>query len=160
MTDEGLKDVYKGFNLSGDELVARLRAFRRHGVHVLGSFIFGLPSDREDTFDATVTLAEEADLTFAQFVLLTPFPGTLDFEKWAAEPRTRRDDGRRRADHAALADSRSTAAEAVHRSIRRCRSRRSASRTQGAWDEFYSWRRVWKRVARRRIDAGRASRSC
>ena len=26
---DGLKDVYKGFNLSGDELVARLRAFRR-----------------------------------------------------------------------------------------------------------------------------------
>ena len=46
VTDAGLKDVYKGFNLSGDALVARLRAFRKHGVHVLGSFIFGLPSDR------------------------------------------------------------------------------------------------------------------
>ena len=45
VTAEGLKDVYKGFNLAGDALVARLRAFRRHGVHVLGSFIFGLPSD-------------------------------------------------------------------------------------------------------------------
>ena len=76
MTAAGLKDVYKGFNLRGDELVARLRAFRPHGVHVLGSFIFGLPSDRKDTFDATVALAEKADLTFAQFVLLTPFPGT------------------------------------------------------------------------------------
>jgi radical SAM superfamily enzyme YgiQ (UPF0313 family) len=41
VTKEGLKDVYKGFNLVGDELVARLRTFRRHGVHVLGSFIFG-----------------------------------------------------------------------------------------------------------------------
>ena len=85
MTDAGLKDVYKGFNLAGDELVARLRAFRRHGVHVLGSFIFGLPSDDKATFDATVDLADRADLTFAQFVLLTPFPGTIDFEKWARE---------------------------------------------------------------------------
>jgi len=59
--------VYKGFNLAGDALVARLKAFRKHGVHVLGSFIFGLPSDRQDTFDATVALAEQADLTFAQF---------------------------------------------------------------------------------------------
>ncbi len=49
VTPEGLKDVYKGFNLAGDELVERLRTFRRHGVHVLGSFIFGLPSDREQT---------------------------------------------------------------------------------------------------------------
>src|SRR5256885_9671298 len=46
--------------------------------HVLGSFIFGLPSDDPGTFDATVALAERANLTFAQFVLLTPFPGTVD----------------------------------------------------------------------------------
>src|SRR3990172_6503612 len=74
ITPEGLKDVYKGFNLAGDELIARLREFRRHDIPDLGSFIFGLPSDGTDTFDATVKLAEEADLTFAQFVLLTPFP--------------------------------------------------------------------------------------
>src|SRR6266702_2365862 len=37
VTAEGLKDVYKGFNLAGDALVTRLRAFRRNGVHVLGS---------------------------------------------------------------------------------------------------------------------------
>src|SRR5215469_7077998 len=54
VTRDGLKDVYKGFNLAGDELVTRLRAFRRHDIHVLGSFIFGLPSDTKDTFSATV----------------------------------------------------------------------------------------------------------
>jgi hypothetical protein len=37
-----------------------------------GSFIFGLPSDRWD-FEATVSLAERAGVTFAQFVMLTPF---------------------------------------------------------------------------------------
>ena len=46
VTPEGLKDVYKDFNLRGEALVERLQAFREHGVHVLGSFIFGLPSDR------------------------------------------------------------------------------------------------------------------
>jgi radical SAM superfamily enzyme YgiQ (UPF0313 family) len=60
VTAEELKDVYKDFNLSGDALVARLRTFTQHGVHVLGSFIFGLPSDRSDTSDATVALANEA----------------------------------------------------------------------------------------------------
>jgi hypothetical protein len=54
-------------------------------VHVLGSFIFGLPSDRSDTFDATLALAKQAHVTFAQFVLLTPCPATLDFEIWAAD---------------------------------------------------------------------------
>jgi radical SAM superfamily enzyme YgiQ (UPF0313 family) len=46
VTPEGLKDVYKSFNDAGEALVLRLRKFRDHGVHVLGSFIFGLPSDR------------------------------------------------------------------------------------------------------------------
>ena len=85
VTPEGLKDVYKDFNLAGEELVERLRLFKQHGVHVLGSFIFGLPSDRPSTFAATAELAKRADITFAQFVTLTPFPGTLDFEKWERE---------------------------------------------------------------------------
>src|SRR4029079_1571066 len=50
VTPEGLKDVYKGFNDVGEALIARLRTFREHGVHVLGSFIFGLPSDRPPHF--------------------------------------------------------------------------------------------------------------
>jgi radical SAM superfamily enzyme YgiQ (UPF0313 family) len=79
VTPEGLKDVYKEFNDSGEALVTRLRTFRDHGVHVLGSFIFGLPSDRASTFEATADIADRAGLTFAQFVMLTPFPGTVGF---------------------------------------------------------------------------------
>ena len=56
--------------------------FRNHGVHVLGSFIFGLPSDRPATFEATADVAARAGVTFAQFVMLTPYPGTVDFEAW------------------------------------------------------------------------------
>ena len=57
-------------------------------MHVLGSFIFGLPSDTPATFDATAALAQKADITFAQFVMLTPFPGTVDFERWEREMAT------------------------------------------------------------------------
>jgi len=62
VTPEGLKDVYKSFNDVGEALIARLRTFRAHGVHVLGSFIFGLPSDRPSTFGATVDVANRAEL--------------------------------------------------------------------------------------------------
>jgi radical SAM superfamily enzyme YgiQ (UPF0313 family) len=82
VTSQGLKDVYKDFNCAGDSLVERLRTFRRHNVHVLGSFIFGLPSDRPETFEATAAVAQSAEIAFAQFVILTPFPGTVDFAKW------------------------------------------------------------------------------
>lgn len=82
VTPEGLKDVFKDFNLAGKDLVERLRTFRRHGVYVLGSFIFGLPSDRSETFAATARAAQQADIAFAQFVALTPYPGTVDFMRW------------------------------------------------------------------------------
>jgi len=144
VTRDGLKDVYKGFNLAGDELVARLRMFRHHGIHVLGSFIFGLPSDTAGTFDATVALAEQADLTFAQFVLLTPFPGTVDFEKWAAEEQRRGTsvDGVPITQHWLIPEERRPKLFSAHpiMSLEQIRNG-----TQHAWDRFYSWRNIWGR---------------
>jgi radical SAM superfamily enzyme YgiQ (UPF0313 family) len=144
VTRDGLKDVYKGFNLAGDELVARLRVFRRHGIHVLGSFIFGLPSDTAETFDATVALAEQADLTFAQFVLLTPFPGTVDFEKWAAEENRRGTtvDGVPITRHWLIPEGRRPRLYAAHPTMSLEEIRVG---TQHAWDRFYSWTQVWER---------------
>jgi hypothetical protein len=144
VTKEGLKDVYKGFNLAGDELIARLRTFRRHGVHVLGSFIFGLPSDRAETFDATVALAEEAGLTFAQFVLLTPFPGTIDFEKWAADEQRRATvvDGVPITRHWLIPEGRRPKLYTPHPTMSLEQVRVG---TQAAWDRFYAWSAVWKR---------------
>ena len=71
----------------------------------LGSFIFGLPTDRPATFDATVEMAMKAGVTFAQFVMMTPFPGTVDFGRWEKEQSVNPDHGGRRADHALLDDS-------------------------------------------------------
>ena len=144
VTQDGLKDVYKGFNLAGDDLVARLRAFRRHGIHVLGSFIFGLNSDTKDTFDATVDLAERADLTFAQFVLLTPFPGTVDFDKWASEENRRgtRVDGVPITQHWLIPEDQRPRLYAAHPTMSLEEIRVG---TQRAWDRFYSWRQVWMR---------------
>jgi len=143
VTAEGLKDVYKGFNLSGDELATRLRTFREHGVHVLGSFIFGLPSDRQDTFDATLALADRADLTFAQFVLLTPFPGTIDFEKWAkAQTAPAEVDGVPVTTHWLIEEHRRPKIFAPHPTMT---AEEIRVRTQGVWDQFYSWPRVWQR---------------
>ena len=115
VTAEGLKDVYKGFNLSGDELVERLRAFRRHGVHVLG-LVHLRPAERSRATRSTPpsALAKKADLTFAQFVLLTPFPGTLDFEKWAASPEQQGVQVDGDSGHAALADPARAPAQALH----------------------------------------------
>ena len=145
VTPEGLKDVHKGFNEAGEELVDRLRAFKHHGVHVLGSFIFGLPSDREATFDATVNVAQRAGVTFAQFVMLTPFPGTTDFAAWEKEmasnpvtvagtPITR---------HWLIPDGMRPKVYTPHPVMSADDIRRG---TQGAWDRFYALPNVWERA--------------
>ena len=144
VTPEGLKDVYKDFNLAGESLVERLRTFRRHGVHVLGSFIFGLPSDRPQTFAATASVAERAELTFAQFVMLTPFPGTVDFTRWekslgerpqqiAGIPITRRWLIPPRLRPKLYWPHPVMSAEEIR------------EQTQAVWDSFYSWKSIWNR---------------
>ena len=144
VTPEGLKSIYKDFNLSGDDLVKQLRTFSDHGVHVLGSFIFGLPSDRPDTFDATHDLAQRAGLTFAQFVMLTPFPGTVDFEKWekAQADDVAKVDGIPLTRYWLIPAHKRPKMFMPHSSMS---SEEMRARTQGVWDRFYSLGSVWKR---------------
>jgi radical SAM superfamily enzyme YgiQ (UPF0313 family) len=145
VTPEGLKDVYKGFNPTGDELVARLRRFEQKGVHVLGSFIFGLPSDRPETFDATAELAQRAGLAFAQFVMLTPFPGTVDFERWEREAHEagERVDGIPVSRHWLIHPARRPKVYAPHPVMSADEIRR---RTQVVWDRFYALPSIWARA--------------
>ena len=144
VTPQGLKDVYKNFNESGDALVDRLAAFRRHGVHVLGSFIFGLPSDRADTFDATLAVAEQAGLTFAQFVMLTPFPGTLDFAAWEKSLGTEPPNvgGIPISRHWLIPQEQRPKVYMNHPTMTPDEIR---WRTQAVWDRFYSLTTIWKR---------------
>ena len=99
VTAEGLKDVYKGSTSPATSWSTRLRTFREHGVHVLGSFIFGLPSDRRRRSTRRRRSRKQAEITFAQFVMLTPFPGRVTSRsgEGAGRDATRR----RRADDAA-----------------------------------------------------------
>jgi radical SAM superfamily enzyme YgiQ (UPF0313 family) len=144
VTPEGLKDVFKDFNASGDRLVERLRVFRENGVHVLGSFIFGLPSDRPDTFDLTAQIADRAGLTFAQFVLLTPFPGTIDFTAWEHTMRTdpTRVNGIPLTRHWLIPERQRPRLYVSHPVMS---AEEIRMRTQAAWDRFYTWRAVWVR---------------
>ena len=143
VTPEGLKAVFKNFNESGEGLVTRLQAFRTAGVHVLGSFIFGLPTDTADTFAATADLAQRAGVSFAQFVMLTPLPGTVDFTKWERElspaptigdvPLTR---------YWLIPSALRPKVYAPHPTMTPEEIR---TRTQGVWDRFYALRLIWQR---------------
>jgi radical SAM superfamily enzyme YgiQ (UPF0313 family) len=145
VTAEGLKAVYKDFNLSGENLVLRLQKFRDHGIHILGSFIFGLPTDRQDTFHATLDLAHRAGLTFAQFVMLTPFPGTVDFERWEKEQHRQ---GLPMVEGVPITRYWLIPAESRPKMFMphpTMGSEEMRARTQAVWDNFYSLRSIWKR---------------
>lgn len=144
VTPQGLKEVYKDFNPAGEELVERLQVFQKHGIHILGSFIFGLSTDRPETFDATVELAGRAGITFAQFVMLTPFCGTVDFEHWEKSfggnppmvegvPLTR---------YWLIPPEKRPKMFMPHPTMQ---SDEMRERTQAVWDRFYSWGNIWKR---------------
>ncbi|MGH9582260.1 MAG: B12-binding domain-containing radical SAM protein [Bryobacteraceae bacterium] len=144
VTPEGLKAVFKDFNCSGENLVQRLQMFRKHGVHVLGSFIFGLPTDKPETFASTVDLAQRAGITFAQFVMLTPFPGTVDFARWekAQESEGATVHGTPLTRYWLIPPALRPKMFTPHPTMASDEIRK---RTQGVWDTFYSVASIWKR---------------
>lgn len=143
VTPEGLKAVYKNFNDAGEALVTKLQAFRQHGVHVLGSFIFGLPTDTPDTFRATAEIAQRAGLSFAQFVMLTPLPGTIDFAKWEREESSTKEvEGIPVNRYWLIPPSKRPKIYMPHALMAPDEIRH---RTQGTWDEYYRLRLIWHR---------------
>ena len=113
---------------------------------MLGSFIFGLPTDKPATFDATVEMALKAGVTFAQFVMMTPFPGTVDFGRWEKEqarsptlvggvPITR---------YWLIPTEIRPKMFTPHPSMS---SDEIRERTQKVWDRFYNWPAIWERSA-------------
>src|SRR6185437_7793704 len=106
--------------------------------------IFGLPSDRQETFDATLDVAHRAGLSFAQFVMLTPFPGTVDFERWekAHAESGENVEGVPITRYWLVPADRRPKMFMPHPTMT---SEEMRMRTQGVWDEFYSMASIWKR---------------
>jgi len=141
---QGLDHTYKNFNLTGEALITQLQKFRRFDIHVLGSFIFGLQSDTSETFSATSDLADRAGLTFAQFVPLTPFPGTVDFERWEKKMNEEdiRIDGIPISKHWLIPTNSRPKVYIAHPIMPADEIRQ---RTQQVWDSFYCISKIWKR---------------
>jgi radical SAM superfamily enzyme YgiQ (UPF0313 family) len=80
ITEEGLKATNKYFNSTGAELVRKLETIRTQGFpYIFGAFIFGIESDTADTLKQTIRFARDSGIALAQFIQMTPLPGTVDF---------------------------------------------------------------------------------
>ena len=99
--------IHKDWNYSGEALAVQLQTFKKHGVHC-ARIVHLRPAHRQagDLRCATVEMALKADgVTFAQFVMMTPFPGTVDFGRWEKEQDATSHAGRRHTHNPLLADA-------------------------------------------------------
>ena len=71
-----LRDMGKSWNLTGGSYADSLARFRKHGLAVYGTFIFGYDRDDRQVMQRSVAFAREHKLFLAAFNHLVPFPGT------------------------------------------------------------------------------------
>jgi radical SAM superfamily enzyme YgiQ (UPF0313 family) len=152
----GLKATRKMWNPVGERMVNVIRAIQSHGIYVLGSIICGLETDTLETVLAMREFAKSSTMLFAQFPLYRPFPGTVDFREMVAD--------RKRlstSDPLSLApkhgskllyekywlDNRCPRVIVKHP---RMTEQELLHANQGCWNDFYSFREIWKRAVQLR----------
>jgi radical SAM superfamily enzyme YgiQ (UPF0313 family) len=81
-----LKEVGKGFNVV-EKFKEHVKKIHDNGISVEGAFIFGFDHDDRDVFKRTMDFLVKARIDFAQFGILTPFPGTKLHERLQSEGR-------------------------------------------------------------------------
>lgn len=59
-----------------------IKRIHRHGIGLIGCFVFGFDEDDETVFSSTVKLVKKLNIEVPQFTLLTPFPGTAIRDKF------------------------------------------------------------------------------
>jgi radical SAM superfamily enzyme YgiQ (UPF0313 family) len=80
-----LKEMNK--NQTVEEIRHAIREIRKRRIHVHGMFVFGFDSDTPATARSTVTFALAEKVDTAQFLILTPLPGSGFYTKMIDEGR-------------------------------------------------------------------------
>jgi len=133
---ENLKAMGKSFNVV-EQYRKLVDVLHEHGISIVGSFMFGLDHDDESVFERTAEFADEAQIDFGQFSILTPLPGTALYHRLEAEGRIfERDWSKYDGSHVTFRPQRIS-------------PERLESGFRWIYDRFYSWRSILKRTARR-----------
>ena len=135
-----LKQMNKGFNLMRGGPAEAMRNFRRHGLRIYGTFIFGYDHDNESTFRQAMDFAKSEGLFIAAFNHITPFPGTPLYHRMRDEGRLLYDawwnDPAYRYNMIPFQPAQMTPQELADRCV-------------DARREFYSWRSIASRATHR-----------
>lgn len=82
-----LRQMNKDFNLMKGGPGEAMQNFRRHGLRIYGTFIFGYDHDTEESFRTAMNFARHEGLFIAAFNHITPFPGTPLYSRMQQEGR-------------------------------------------------------------------------
>ena len=73
-TQKILDFIGKGITL--EQAIRAVKIAVKVGLNSLGSFIIGFPMEKKEDIERTVKFAKKLDVTYAQFTIATPYPGT------------------------------------------------------------------------------------
>jgi len=82
-SEELLKDAHKGTTL--EKALAIVEICKKNKLKVSASFLLGLPEETMATIKKTLAVAKRVNPYRAQFVVLTPYPGTQLYEEMKKE---------------------------------------------------------------------------
>jgi len=86
VSQKSLDNINKKSNKVEDYEKA-IKKIQSYGMVITGSFIFGFDDDTPDIFDNTLNAVNEWGIEIAEFHILTPFPGTVLFNRLKKEGR-------------------------------------------------------------------------
>lgn len=84
--NQGILDYIKKRQTIDEVRTAFINA-KKAGLQTMGFFMFGLPTETEQTMDDTIRLAIELDPEMANFMIAAPFPGTEMYDTVLREGR-------------------------------------------------------------------------
>ncbi|MFP4562441.1 MAG: B12-binding domain-containing radical SAM protein [Spirochaetia bacterium] len=82
---ETLKLFNKGQTI--DDIETAVKAIRARRIRIHGMFVFGSDADDASTFDNTLRFAQRNHIETAQFLILTPLPGTRQYREFDLQGR-------------------------------------------------------------------------
>jgi radical SAM superfamily enzyme YgiQ (UPF0313 family) len=83
---QNLRQNHKGFN-SPEKFFQVVERLHEHGIALQGCFVFGLDHDEPDVFLKTAEFAVQARIDLPRFAIVTPFPNTALYNRFASEGR-------------------------------------------------------------------------
>jgi len=153
---ETLKEYRKG--QTAEEVEANLKIIRKHGIRAYGMFVLGSDCDTVETIQATADFALRAAINTAQFLVLTPLPGTRFYKKLETAGRLLHNDWSRYDTHNVTYRPAQIPATVLQEEVVRC-VRRFYSLPRIAADFMrFRWNDAFDKVFNRRIH-GQAARS-